>query len=116
MPAAADATLVLLRSISQTTEWHRQRTHERSHSLTHSLNLAYSPTLPLTLITLITHQDLSVQEFVERFERPRLPVVITGLTEEWAAGQGAWDPDQLAAKYGEHKFKVGVPFIDEHQG
>eukprot|EP00798_Chlamydomonas_sp_ICE-L_P020979 gene20980-27834_t len=51
-------------------------------------------------------KDLSVEEFVERFERPRLPVVITGLTEGWPADKG-WEPEALAARFGEHKFKVG---------
>lgn len=42
---------------------------------------------------------------MERFERPRLPVIITGLTQDWPAAQ-AWAPEQLAARFGEHKFKV----------
>ena len=30
-------------------------------------------------------KDLSIEDFVERFERPRLPVVITGLADAWPA-------------------------------
>lgn len=50
-------------------------------------------------------QDLTHEEFVARFERPRLPVVLTGLVEEWPAVRN-WTPDALAANYGHHKFKV----------
>lgn len=53
-------------------------------------------------------KDLSVAEFVERFERPRLPVVITGLTDEWAAGRGAWSVESLLKRFGSHRFKVGA--------
>lgn len=50
-------------------------------------------------------QDLSTQEFVERFERPRLPVVITGLCDDWN-GRERWNEENLLRQYGEHKFKV----------
>ncbi|GIL95724.1 hypothetical protein Vretimale_1688 [Volvox reticuliferus] len=51
-------------------------------------------------------KDLSPEEFVERFERPRIPVVITGLADNWPASEN-WTPDLLKQLYGEHKFKVG---------
>ena len=44
-------------------------------------------------------------EFVERFERPRLPVVITGLCDGWRAAND-WNEDTLLQRYGDHKFKV----------
>lgn len=50
-------------------------------------------------------QGLTLEQFVERFERPRIPVVITGLTDAWPAQQ-AWTPTALRARYGEHRFKV----------
>ena len=50
-------------------------------------------------------QDLSVQQFVERFERPRLPVVISGLCDSWK-GHEKWTEENLVKYYGEHKFKV----------
>lgn len=52
-------------------------------------------------------QDLSVEQFVERFERPRLPVVISGLCDSWK-GQEKWTEENLVKHYGEHKFKVCV--------
>ena len=50
-------------------------------------------------------QELTLEQFVERFERPRIPVVITGLTDSWGAG-AAWAPSALRARFGEHRFKV----------
>jgi hypothetical protein len=50
-------------------------------------------------------QDLTPVQFVERYEVPQLPVVLTGLTEGWSAVQ-QWTPDQLLTQYGSHKFKV----------
>eukprot|EP00879_Flechtneria_rotunda_P029484 GHRR01031892.1.p1 GENE.GHRR01031892.1~~GHRR01031892.1.p1 ORF type:complete len:132 (+),score=29.12 GHRR01031892.1:790-1185(+) len=51
-------------------------------------------------------QDLNPQYFVEKFELPRVPVVITGLTDSWAVNE-QWTPKQLMAKFKDHKFKVG---------
>ena len=53
-------------------------------------------------------QELSLEEFVERFERPRLPAVITGLCESWRAATD-WDEAGLLRRFSEHKFKVSVP-------
>ena len=44
-------------------------------------------------------------EFVERFERPRIPVVISNLQEGWPA-QDLWNPQRLLDRFGDHKFKV----------
>ncbi len=52
-------------------------------------------------------QDLTVEQFVERFERPRLPVVITGITDTWPASQHCTN-EGLVQRYGDHKFKVRV--------
>ncbi|GLC61317.1 hypothetical protein PLESTB_001742800 [Pleodorina starrii] len=51
-------------------------------------------------------KDLTPEEFAERFERPRIPVVITGLADDWPAFRD-WTPERLRQLYGEHKFKVG---------
>lgn len=50
-------------------------------------------------------QDLTPQQFVELYERPRLPVVITGLLDGWPA-QGGWTPAALLRRFADHKFKV----------
>lgn len=51
-------------------------------------------------------QDLSREAFVARFEAPRVPVVITGLADEWPAGR-RWTLERLCRDFGRHKFKVG---------
>jgi hypothetical protein len=48
-------------------------------------------------------QDLSLDQFVHRYERPRIPVVINGLTEDWP---GKWTVEDLLERFGQHKFKV----------
>lgn len=48
---------------------------------------------------------------MERFERPRLPVVITGLCDSWRASR-EWTQDTLLQRYGEHKFKVWAPSLN----
>lgn len=42
---------------------------------------------------------------MERYERPRVPVVITGLTDDWPASHG-WTPAAMRALFGEHRFKA----------
>jgi hypothetical protein len=51
------------------------------------------------------HQDLTVDSFNEQYERPRRPVVVTGITDSWSASQ-AWHPRQLLQHFGQHRFKV----------
>jgi len=53
-------------------------------------------------------QDITMAEFVRRFERPRLPVVLTGLCDPWPAAE-RWQLDRLLERFGDHKFKVQVP-------
>ena len=53
----------------------------------------------------VSAQDMSTEQFVERFERPRLPVVITGLCDSWK-GRERWTEENVSKHYGEHKFKV----------
>ena len=53
-----------------------------------------------------------MEQFIERFERPRIPVVIIGLCDGWRAGQ-AWQQEELLKHYGEHKFKVASLCVAE---
>ena len=46
-----------------------------------------------------------MEEFIQKFEKPRVPVVISGLLDRWPANK-AWEPSQLLATYASHKFKV----------
>ena len=50
-------------------------------------------------------QDITLAEFVRRFERPRLPVVLTGLCDPWPAAE-RWKLDRLLERFGDHKFKA----------
>ncbi|KAK9861811.1 hypothetical protein WJX84_003667 [Apatococcus fuscideae] len=50
--------------------------------------------------------ELSRAQFVELFERPRMPTVITGLIEDWPA-QERWTEQALLQRFGDHRFKVG---------
>jgi hypothetical protein len=56
---------------------------------------------------LLLLQDLSVEAFVSTYELPRVPVVLTGVTDDWPAQQ-EWTPWNLLEQYREHRFKVGV--------
>ena len=63
-----------------------------------------------SIIVMIGHhrfcaQELSVEQFVARFEAPRLPVVLTGLCDSWPAAE-RWTPEGLMLGFAHHKFKV----------
>jgi hypothetical protein len=49
---------------------------------------------------------MTAGKFVELYEGPKQPVVLTGVVDQWPAAQ-RWTPALLKDKYGEHKFKVG---------
>lgn len=48
----------------------------------------------------------TAEEFRERFERPGLPVMLTGAMDAWPANH-AWTFERLRADYGREKMKVG---------
>lgn len=49
---------------------------------------------------------LTLEDFVQRYERPRRPVMLTGLCAGWRAAE-EWTPGRLLARLGDCKFKVG---------
>lgn len=53
------------------------------------------------------HVDsISNSEFIERYEKGSRPVIITGVTEQWA-GFKEWQPKRLIKKFGNSLFKIG---------
>ena len=50
---------------------------------------------------------LSLEEFIEKYDKPQLPVVIDGLQRDWKAKQN-WHPTQLLKHYHNVRFKVGA--------
>lgn len=53
------------------------------------------------------HADkVTVEEFIERFEKPGRPVIIQGISSKWP-GKESWKINQLVERFGESNFKVG---------
>lgn len=59
----------------------------------------------------IAHESasrLSVADFVDRYERPNLPVVISGCADAWpAVTEGAWTPAALYGAFRHRRFRCG---------
>jgi len=51
--------------------------------------------------------SLSVEDFIEKYDKPQLPVVIDGLQANWDATE-KWDPKKLLKRFPNVKFKVGA--------
>ncbi|KAK6036510.1 JmjC domain protein, partial [Cooperia oncophora] len=49
---------------------------------------------------------LSLNEFREKYEIPRIPVILTGLTDKWQAHE-KWTVSRIAKKYRNQRFKCG---------
>lgn len=56
--------------------------------------------------TVPRRSNLSLQQFIDEFERPNRPVIITDVVESWPAFQ-KWDREYLLAAAGEEKFACG---------
>eukprot|EP01134_Creolimax_fragrantissima_P000953 CFRG0953T1 len=54
----------------------------------------------------VNARDLPLVDFVERFEKKNLPVVITNVVNQWP-GYSKWDEAHLIEKYGHVKFRAG---------
>lgn len=56
-------------------------------------------------------RSLTVEEFAARFEGPGIPVILTGLTDDWPAGR-EWTDARLLERFGDHRFKVAGGRVD----
>ncbi|CAG8483560.1 7747_t:CDS:2, partial [Scutellospora calospora] len=54
----------------------------------------------------IDESQVSREEFIEKYEVPGLPVVITGCSKAWTA-EIKWNKEELLRNYARHKFKIG---------
>jgi hypothetical protein len=50
--------------------------------------------------------SLTVEEFEERFERPNVPVILTGWSTKWKAME-SWTPHALTERFGSRKIHAG---------
>ena len=53
-------------------------------------------------------QTMPHDKFVQMYEKPRIPVVITGLQAGWKA-QEDWNTHDLEQRFANHNFKVHSP-------
>ncbi|KAI9090442.1 bifunctional arginine demethylase and lysyl-hydroxylase PSR-like protein [Phlyctochytrium arcticum] len=60
----------------------------------------------VTEVERISYRDVSEKEFIQRFEKPSLPVIIQDGTAHWRASR-TWTPQALLARHKNEKFKVG---------
>ncbi|KJE94155.1 hypothetical protein CAOG_08826 [Capsaspora owczarzaki ATCC 30864] len=70
------------------------------------LSLAPEPTIAKDTIERVHVDSLSEAEFIERYERPGVPVVITGCADDWPATKN-WTEEKLLRKFGGQRFKCG---------
>ncbi|KAF9158844.1 hypothetical protein DFQ26_007176 [Actinomortierella ambigua] len=54
----------------------------------------------------ISYHDVSREEFIDKYEEPSLPVVITGIVDDWTAKHN-WNTETFMKKYHNQPFKVG---------
>jgi hypothetical protein len=50
--------------------------------------------------------DLSVEDFIEKYQIPNKPVIIEGLADDWPA-MSKWSFKYFYEKYGDVEFEVG---------
>lgn len=96
------------RSLRRIEEAKRKARPELNHFGWDTLGLAEKFTLSECRenIVRVDGSKLSLNEFRERFERPRIPCIITHLTESWQANE-KWTTSRIARKYRNQRFKCG---------
>ncbi|CAD6198972.1 unnamed protein product [Caenorhabditis auriculariae] len=64
------------------------------------------PSLKDEKIDRVNGKKMTVEEFREKYERPRIPVIIEGCTEGWQANE-KWTVSRITKKYRNQRFKCG---------
>jgi hypothetical protein len=64
-------------------------------------------TAPMLLGGVDRRERLTYLDFVEQYEKPNRPVVITDAARDWPARR-TWLPDSFVARYGERLFNINV--------
>lgn len=59
--------------------------------------------------TIERRANLSIEEFIEKFEKPGIPVILTDLTSKWTANT-MWSKKNLLKRYSETIFRTGSHF------
>ena len=132
-PAAVDQETTDLfhgRALGEVTSWDRL---PRSYSINHTQGIRQPPpysTLrpresfvtynvlgtdflawPMNLKGVDRRHKLSQEEFQNEFELPNKPVILTGMTETWAARK-KWQPDNFAKEFKDRTFKSSTRATD----
>ena len=87
---------LLLRRWSEDGYWQKQNDILKVHD----------PATFTDTIERVNVNDLTVEEFIERFEKGNRPCIITGVTEEWT-GDREWQLKRLIERFENSLFKVG---------
>lgn len=85
-------------------DWHKLRLYKNDHFLDDwaKENVATST----KNIDRINAHDITVEEFMEKYEKPGVPVILLGCAENWDA-LNTWNFPDLVKKYGKCKLKIG---------
>lgn len=86
-------------------EWRQDRFYLRDQFLDEWIDKDLKDGLNYNIGT-IHIDDVGVDEFMEKYEVPSVPVIIDGVVDKWPA-KDEWSFPKLYAKYGDCKLRVG---------
>nr|CDJ80893.1 Transcription factor jumonji domain containing protein [Haemonchus contortus] len=96
------------RSARRVEDAKRKARPELNHFGWDTLGLAQKFVLPdfQDNIMRVDGSKLSLSEFRDKYETPRIPIILTGLTDKWQAHE-KWTVSRIARKYRNQRFKCG---------
>ena len=86
-------------------DWQRDRYFDKQDYVCDRILRGEDPNFRDTIERVHVDQ-VTMGEFLERYERGSKPVIITGVAERWPAMR-EWQLDRLLEQYGTGRFKVG---------